>query len=197
MQSGLSKFIITGLPRSRTSWLANLFTYGSSFCMHDGLATGNDFFCRLRAVAASDSSIRYVGNSDSGIPMFMPPSEFDDCKVLVVLRDKKECFASFQSYFTEHPYPSLATSWTNRLKDYFDLVSNRLKEFYREIPSERLQLLCFHHLDNAEVVARAWKFLVPDEPFNFARFEILNKMRVNPASEKWQWTSDAKPLAIT
>lgn len=31
------QFFITGLPRSRTAWFANLFTWGDSFCWHDGL----------------------------------------------------------------------------------------------------------------------------------------------------------------
>ena len=28
-------FFITGLPRSRTAWLANWFTYGHTFCFHE------------------------------------------------------------------------------------------------------------------------------------------------------------------
>lgn len=31
-----SYFFITGYPRSRTAWLANLCTWGDSFCLHDG-----------------------------------------------------------------------------------------------------------------------------------------------------------------
>lgn len=31
------RFFITGLPRSRTAWLANFLTFGASFCYHEGL----------------------------------------------------------------------------------------------------------------------------------------------------------------
>ena len=31
------QFFITGLPRSRTAWFANLFTWGDSICYHDAL----------------------------------------------------------------------------------------------------------------------------------------------------------------
>jgi hypothetical protein len=31
------RFFITGLPRSRSAWFANLFTWGDSICYHDAL----------------------------------------------------------------------------------------------------------------------------------------------------------------
>ena len=30
----MNSFLITGLPRSRTAWLANFLTYGDSICLH-------------------------------------------------------------------------------------------------------------------------------------------------------------------
>lgn len=34
------QFFITGLPRSRSAWFANLFTWGDSICYHDALCDG-------------------------------------------------------------------------------------------------------------------------------------------------------------
>ena len=31
----MTPFFITGLPRSRTAWLANYFSYGNTVCLHD------------------------------------------------------------------------------------------------------------------------------------------------------------------
>lgn len=58
---------ITGLPRSRTAWFANLLTCGDSFCYHDGFdgcETFDDFKAKL------DIPYRVVGNSDPANVLF-------------------------------------------------------------------------------------------------------------------------------
>jgi hypothetical protein len=57
----MTPFFITGLPRSRTAWLANFFTTDHSFCYHDISRVGS-----VWAILESTSS-DFVGDSDSGL----------------------------------------------------------------------------------------------------------------------------------
>lgn len=60
----MNPYLILGLPRSRTAWLANLLTYGPSFCWHDGLA-----HCKSKRelVQLFDSpEHKYIGIADAG-----------------------------------------------------------------------------------------------------------------------------------
>lgn len=56
------RFFITGFPRSRTAWLANLLTYGNSFCYHD-VMLGLDRIEQLRE-RLDRAPARNVGISD-------------------------------------------------------------------------------------------------------------------------------------
>lgn len=53
--------MIIGLPRSRTTWLANLFTTGNSICLHDPLL--NHSFHELDTLYPG----KYVGISDTSL----------------------------------------------------------------------------------------------------------------------------------
>ena len=55
-------FFITGLPRSRTAWLANYFSTGDVFCWHEamaGITCKQDYWARL-----ATTHYKHVGNSD-------------------------------------------------------------------------------------------------------------------------------------
>lgn len=58
-------FIIAGLPRSRTGWVANYLTYGDMFCLHDGLKFCADGVKALRDMTSSmPEGVKFVGLSD-------------------------------------------------------------------------------------------------------------------------------------
>ena len=93
-------FFITGLPRSRTLWLANYFSFGWSLCHHeltfeaidrDMEFDGGEF--RLRML---DNPCRYIGNSDSGmLPFWREIGDlFPHAPWLVVTRPENEVRAS-------------------------------------------------------------------------------------------------------
>ena len=62
-------FFVTGLPRSRTAWLANFLTVPPmSLCWHDGLSRFQTPARLVEAIEVALTQYEYVGVSDSGIP---------------------------------------------------------------------------------------------------------------------------------
>lgn len=177
----ISRFAITGLPRCRSGWLANFFCFGSSLCFHDGLQFGTSFWDKLEAIAADDSSIRHIGNSDTGIPLLCDPQDFREMPVLVVVRDSKESLEDYLKYFRVYPYNDLGTPDASKLVEVFERLKTKLTHFC-SLP--RAKVIQADDLDNEAVVRDVWHHLVPDEPFNLPRWQVLDKLRVNPASEK-------------
>jgi len=82
----MAKFVITGLPRSRTAWFAAYLTNGDTFCHHEAIFHGKSM--DLEGYAN-------VGNSDSGY-VLRPQwaTEQDDHRIVVIHRDIDEVRAS-------------------------------------------------------------------------------------------------------
>lgn len=82
----MKTFFICALPRSRTAWLANLLTYGDSFCFHEP-AVGLDSFSDLRGLFESTGR-PVVGSSDCGNAWIVDglAREFPDSRFVVVRR---------------------------------------------------------------------------------------------------------------
>lgn len=90
----MKHFFIVGLPRSRTAWMANWFTYGDSFCFHDGLAgisSKEDYAAKLQSKNAS-----YVGDSDSGLVFLDLKYLYPDSPVVVIHRSIVKCQMSMK-----------------------------------------------------------------------------------------------------
>lgn len=78
----MAKFVITGLPRSRTAWFAAYLTNGDTFCHHEAIFHNKSM--DLEGYAN-------VGNSDSGYvlrPEWGP--EQDTHRIVVIHRDIDE-----------------------------------------------------------------------------------------------------------
>lgn len=87
----MSFFFITGLPRSRTGWLANYFSYGNTACLHD---LAHDMTLKQIADMMRDLQRDYenVGYSDPVLlPWWRKANELvPDAKWLVVDRPKED-----------------------------------------------------------------------------------------------------------
>ena len=182
------RFIITGLPRSRTGWLANLFNYGPCFCLHDGCQFGKKGLEeRLKGLEES-GRYAHVGNSDSVYSLDRSSLTGTE-KVIVVCRNAAEAEASFVAYFKRHPYPQM-THDAMALHDRYCCAVEGMRELIRAIPTERLRLVGFGDLNQMEQCEALWNFICPEEKFNRDRWDVLDKLRVNPASEKvFLWDS--------
>lgn len=96
----IQPFLITGLPRSKTAWLANLLTWGSTFCAHDGLRPEmSRHFEFKESVACLVSKLRtgeWNGHSDAANVLAWQELEveFPHAKWLVVKRPLNEVLDS-------------------------------------------------------------------------------------------------------
>lgn len=82
--------IITGLPRSRTAWFANLLTWGGSLVYHDGFyVSGSGVEKNLQRVIDRLRTGEWTGHSDPANVLFWKRlhEEFPRAKWLVIHRD--------------------------------------------------------------------------------------------------------------
>jgi hypothetical protein len=105
-------FFITGQQRSRTAWLASLFTDERSYCYHDAMRTVSKLPCLEDAVDPKrlEGEYEHVGDSDNGLPLF--PSALDyfykkdpNLPVAIVDRNPGDSIASL----LKMQYPGLSS----------------------------------------------------------------------------------------
>jgi hypothetical protein len=84
-------FFITGLPRSKSAWLANYLTWGDSFCYHDQL----QHFTHLHdfRTMLTDTPAAVVGHSDPANVLVWRDlaAMFPDATWIVVRRNFGDC----------------------------------------------------------------------------------------------------------
>lgn len=179
------RFFITGMPRSRTTWLANLFTYGDSFCFHDATAgTDNDTVELASKLAlAEDCSIKHIGDSDSGLLLNAGKvaEMFPSARWLLVKNTTERVVASWKKFFAEFdPYLSPG--------DDIEAIAKTTAEYYektkRAIPIRCYTEISVDSLDNLDEVERVWNWLVPGSPFNRARAAMLDTFKIDPFPRK-------------
>ena len=167
-----SRFFILGLPRSRTAWLANWFTYGGSFCLHDAgrfAPTARELATVLDDIAGSRPELRFVGSSDSSLgPQFDDLVDtFPGSRFLLVEREVEESVA-----------------WAAENGMSADAV-RRAHAAHQEIRTDP-RILAMPYRDLNIRAAQEW--LTPGEPFDELRhlqLEGLN-MTVN-MSDYFTW----------
>jgi len=156
-------FYITGLPRSRTAWFANFFTYGDSFCYHEA----SKFWVHNKSLASvmSGADTRYVGNSDSGLLLYFDEIIRDapSAKWVIIKRDKNEVEKSLKRIF-KHGYT-----------DVLDIASGLLD---RCAAITCAMVVDFDALREFDIMERIWTHCLPDIPFPVERWRMLNDMKV-------------------
>lgn len=139
-------YLITGLPRSRTAWLANYLTVGSSFCYHEGLKDCFDIG-DLRMMKKAP----YTGNSDSSAVFFIDEMKalFPNMKIVVIDRNYQDVLNSLEKDYAG-PYTRYLVAATKTSKEYtqnryphllvkFKDINKRLDEITEYcIPSEEI-----------------------------------------------------------
>lgn len=157
-------FFITGLPRSRTAWLANLFCTDSTVCFHDPREGLNTLLERYPG--------QRVGVADSTLPLKYGAlrEAFPEAPWLYVERDPSECMRSFVRF----------------TRDYVKLLQRDLMRFWamHHVASAAMRkdagvlFIPFGELHEAAAIGRAWAHLVPEVPLNMARVEVLQNLKV-------------------
>ena|SRR5690349_18342946 len=174
-------YLVTGLPRTRTAWLANLLTYGPSFCSHE-LITVAGLDGALGQLSRLNYKFKGVADSGAGWCWKRILTKFPDIKVLRITRPWKEAAESHHRYFSDNPIPGMdspSLPMTEIICQHLD------KELDAMEKKTNCRTVDFTDLHNELTCAWIWGWLVPNEPFNRERWALLDKMRINLASEKY------------
>lgn len=180
-------YFITGLPRSRTAWLANLLTYGCSFCWHDAVKFGG-----VRGIveamerAYQMPRVSVAGNSDSSLSLVQ--SElfllYPMARWVIVKSDFETALNSFIKAFTADHYIGIPSPNPDVARSIFEQARRRLELLESRLPAARLLKLDVADLDESDAVEAVWNFCVPDEPFNVERWRQLDGLRVSVIGHK-------------
>lgn len=168
------RFLVTGYPRSRGSWLAAFLSSGPTLCLHEPILRFNRQFVPMVEYVESLPHAN-VGISDSCIPamriMFAMP--YKHCPVLVVERDKETCLKSLKNHY------DLCWAAENLLAEKaFDETERglqALEEHFRHV-----KRISFDSLNTVAGARVAWEFCCPGEPFDEHRYQAMNSIVCNP-----------------
>ena len=148
-------FFITGLPRSRTAWMAAFLTEGNVFCHHEFLnrcLTREAFYTGMRRNGCR------IGNSDPGLVITDFQSRFPAAKTLIIRRPRDDAFASIAAMFP--PDIPVSRAAFESMADNID----RLKGMQ----------VGFSDLDSAMPDICAYL----DLPYNLERHELFNSLNI-------------------
>jgi hypothetical protein len=189
-------FFVTGFARSRTAWLANLLTYGPSYCHHDALRLGTtpEFLEKMFTDTWwHNEDVEYVGDSDSGLLAIAPKvlKAFPDSRWVLIERPMEEAARSYFNAFKDTPYPQTPVMSLEQVRALYLCISDWKDAFKKIVPGHLLMVVPFDRLGDEAVVASIWTWCVPAIPFNYERFRMLNSFSVNIIPGKVEVMGDA------
>lgn len=136
----MSPFLVVGLPRSRTAWLANFLSYGESFCYHEptiGCADVADLRMGLY-----NGHRPVMGGADTGALFIIDQikASMPDLRLLVIERSVEDVFRSCEKaglpvvredLEREHQTMRLSASLDGAKRVRFDEIDNSLESIWR------------------------------------------------------------------
>ena len=160
-------YLITGLPRSRTAWLANYLTVGSSFCYHEGLKNCFDIG-DLRMMKKAP----YTGNSDSSAVFFVDEMKnlFPHMKIVIIDRNYQDVLNSLKDEYSG-PYTNYLVSATKTSKKYVEKNYDHMLVKYKDI-NDRLD----------EIAA----YCIPDQEITEERKKMLLELKVEVSKDSYE-----------
>lgn len=168
-------FLILGMPRSRTAWLANFLTWGQTTCLHSPINQFGDVAATFRWLkAGTDGASR--GAADPVISLF--PDQVvchsHGVKFVYVVRNEADAiYAGLRAYQGVYANP-LELLGTMRVG--FDAIKRHV---------DGLEV-AYESLDDVEVVRHLWDEVIPDTPFPMTRFCMLRNLNVTQNFAKVQ-----------
>lgn len=171
----MSPFFITGMPRSRTAWLANWLTTDRSLCVHDPVGS---------VVPVIGGKLVGVSGPEVCCAWDSFRAAWPDSPWLVVTRaDAKYAFKRVLSEHMEIP-DQFDTWWAGRLELLAQIVADG---------GARVLSVKFEDLDREETARTIWRHLLPELPFDRERWELLNDLTVT--QDIWKRKARTWPLA--
>lgn len=172
-------YFITGLPRSRTAWLANFFTQGESFCAHDAILGCDSLDAFERKLDALPGVFR--GDSDSALLFFAPEllRRFPDARWVVVCRDPEEVVRSLVAM---PAYQNVPTYTSDRARLTVEMAQQRIHPL---VGHPRAKFVRFEDLEQTTVLFSLWQWCLRDRvPWCPERAALLSAMRVEVIPER-------------
>lgn len=166
-------FFITGLPRSRTAWLANLLTHGPSFCYHEACRQLEhiDQLPQLFQDAGSPN----VGTADCGFPYYYDQALalFPEAQIVVIQRPAADCRASYERVLKqiELDLPQLRTAAFHQILEDFDAMR-------RALSNRHVLEVDYQRLDQPLFVQSIWNHCTRGAPFDQRRLAMLKDLQV-------------------
>jgi hypothetical protein len=182
----MNTFFITGLPRTRSSWLSNFFTYKDSFCFHEAIRLCyniTDMKILFECIKETN-----IGNSDAWLMFHYDKimEMFPNSKWVLIKRD---FISAFEAAKKRYKFERLPID----LETFSDL-KEKLDEFEKEYSPLVIQ---YETLDDIDVCKRIWEYCLPDIPFNKARWYQLDVLKIDPLERKMeQYHSSESPRTI-
>lgn len=167
----LGPFFITGLPRSRTAWLANLFTTDGTLCLHEP---------KQPVRTLLDGHPRYrIGISDPILPLAfgLLREEFPGAHWLYVVREAAAALASYRKFLEAANWPVPE----GRLKDLWEEHTTARAIMQGD---HRVRFVPWELLDQVDVMESCWAHLLPEVEFNVARWMMLRELRIEQIAAK-------------
>lgn len=159
----MRRFLITGLPRMRSAWLAALFSSDQVRCFHDAVHHGG--VERMLAELQSTNA-PVLGLIDPAAATVYPRDAlaiFSDDPVVVVFRDEEESRIGLERWFGQ------------RLVGWDGLLKNR--EWFLHELSGKFYAIDYAHLDDYDAVAEMYH-ICTGLPLDRHRFDLFNTLKI-------------------
>jgi len=174
----MRNFFIVGLPRSRTAWLANLLTYGDSFCFHDALSHVPSPQ-HLPALFMSGGR-PVIGDADPSVPLFHGEIAelFPEAQYVFVDRPYEDALASYSKFVLGNPCRRGVVHTPAEAEEGFAALALRLRDMKHALAGRHTLTVQFSSLDEFPVVEMLHYYCTGAE-INYRRWEMLRNFRVN------------------
>ena len=159
----MKTFFIAGLPRSRTTWLANLFNTDFTICRHD------DFDVLSHGMPNSEKT--YSGLACSW------PLDFKADKRVFICRDPNIAYYSYCR-------SAAPGGIVERILKNSDGLTAFKNAFNWLVPDDSTAIVAFEDLSDPWVVAAIWRHCCPSIPPDMERINILQDFMVTTSNEK-------------
>jgi len=145
-------FAITGLPRSRTAWMAAYFTTGSTHCWHEWSANVNEPADFAKARVPN----RICGVSDTAIWLLGDDLPKHVRRMAIIHRPVADCEASLRARFG------------------VSVDLSGIDERLRELPGLHVH---YHDLSKVETMRSGWEYCT-QTPFQPERYELFRTLHI-------------------
>lgn len=168
-------FLIVGLPRSRTAWLAAFLTEGDVHCHHELVRQCRQPADYARRLLATKAPI--VGDADPALPMYYPRvrAAVGPHRVVFVTREPAAAAAAHKKMLAE------AGPDFEPLHDQWPQVEAAFEQMRAACPDTLT--FRFEDLDNEDSVRQLAEYCT-GLPFNRARWRMFDELRVTALPAK-------------